>query len=517
MYTKSGPLVIDGNQVYQRQDEPRYLYTKDDATGIFYLINQETNDYTTVQDGSNSYKVCYHQIPNTDRHAKCVKIGSDYYLLNPNGQITNIYISENGMYINRNNVVSPVVCDNGVWKYGVKDNPYWDGYNYYPLPSSDISNQQYPAEPVQGNNYFMIQPHLVYSTSTSLQKSNIIHVPLNYTNGGATHSHNYVTVDLDEALEGNENTPIYILFDGIPSVEINGNAATTGRPVILVFLSENTTRIIYEFQGEEFIGTIYAPVSKIEHIQDLSGTFRGNIIAKFIKIEASNSMAWIQENHLEKYKYEYIEDEEGDYVYVNGKYRKAEVTDTGTRYKKAIVYEYVQDNENGNYVWENGKYRKVEKGENVTGRQLYTKSPVYEYVDKAIKAVSDDIADKIEKANEKVDWTDEDLKMEIYHGLGLEDDEIEAMNKNPNWYNEQTFGRKKSLYQSWRSLYDTYKSDSNKSHLINLLWPWNEHFGIEEGEDKEEKIEESLRLINFRTEYRDASGIINPFIYLTLN
>ena len=270
---------------------------------------------------------------------------------------------------------------------------------------------------------------------------------------------------------------------------------------------------MYEYEGKEFKGTIYAPVSTIEHIQhEENSTFRGNIIGKYINIEAGSSIAWIQENHLEKYRYVYYVDPKGEYILDNGTYRlagKAEIDDSAiTKYVREIVYNYMED-ANGDYVREaNGRYRKWKEGD--TGTRYSRGAAEYDYLDRAIKAVSDKIAEKIEAANQNANLTD-DLKNDIYKKLGLKDDEITAMNKNPNWYNEQTFGRKKELYQSWRTLYDEYKNDKNKAHLVNLLWPWNEHFDI----GKTEPTGDTLRIINFRTEFRDSPK--DPFVDLSLD
>ena len=105
---------------------------------------------------------------------------------------------------------------------------------------------------------------------------------------------------------------------------------------------------------------------------------------------------------------------------------------------------------------------------------------------------------------------------EVYSGLGLTETELEAMKNNSNWYNEQTFGRKKTLYGKWREMYDSDKY--RNSPLRNFLWPWNEHFDVEI-EGSSDETPDKLRLINFRTEYRengDPNAVVDPFIYVTL-
>lgn len=282
LYSKDEYLVIDGYSVHKNNSNMLYLQ---DSNKDSYLIDEETNNYTTIQDGDNNYKVLYHQIPNTDRLAKCVKIGSTYYLVNSDNQVTNIYIDGSGMYINRSGVISPVRCDNGVWQYGVKDNPYWDGYNYYQISTSDISYNKYPLQPIMANS-FDLQNNPRYMTNIKLQKSNIFYVPLKYQKndlGAGVQEHDTLTINIDEPLDGDENIPIYILIDGIEQVKIQGDTttATTKRPVIVVCLSEKTGKLKYEFFGEEFKGTIYAPVSTFEHAKG-SGSLLAILLLKLL-------------------------------------------------------------------------------------------------------------------------------------------------------------------------------------------------------------------------------------------
>ena len=51
--------------------------------------------------------------------------------------------------------------------------------------------------------------------------------------------------------------------------------------------------------------------------------------------------------------------------------------------------------------------------------------------------------------------------------------------------------------------------------MRKLLWPWNEHFGIDVGEDETVITGEILRIINFRTEFRE--GPKDPFVDLALD
>ena len=78
-----------------------------------------------------------------------------------------------------------------------------------------------------------------------------------------------------------------------------------------------------------------------------------------------------------------------------------------------------------------------------------------------------------------------------------------------------TYKEKKLIYGKWKELYD----GESDPEVRNLLWPWNEHFNIESGSGGTVTTPESLRLINFRTEYRengDPDAVVDPFIYMTL-
>ena len=63
------------------------------------------------------------------------------------------------------------------------------------------------------------------------------------------------------------------------------------------------------------------------------------------------------------------------------------------------------------------------------------------------------------------------------------------------------YPEKQNLFTKWKALYEEYKNDPA---IRNILWPWNEHFNIEVGEDQPiiTTVGETLRLINFRTEYQ---------------
>ena len=83
------------------------------------------------------------------------------------------------------------------------------------------------------------------------------------------------------------------------------------------------------------------------------------------------------------------------------------------------------------------------------------------------------------------------------------------------FYSKLGYNDKQKLYNAWKTLQERYPD------FANQLWPWNEHFDIESGEDQ--IVDENLRLINYRTEYQvneDGSvpenKVLDPFIFETL-
>ena len=139
-----------------------------------------------------------------------------------------------------------------------------------------------------------------------------------------------------------------------------------------------------------------------------------------------------------------------------------------------------------------------------------------------IKAVSDAVADRIKEANKKMTDAIKDRLVQAFDGLqyevGNQTQTIHVTADNlgdMTWYNNLTYKEKKLIYGKWKELYD----GESDSEVRNLLWPWNEHFNIESGSGGTVTTPESLRLINFRTEYRengDPEAVVDPFIYMTL-
>ena len=82
-----------------------------------------------------------------------------------------------------------------------------------------------------------------------------------------------------------------------------------------------------------------------------------------------------------------------------------------------------------------------------------------------------------------------------------------------------TLAEKKALYVKWKNLYDK-ETDTIKK---DFLWLWNGVFKITEEEESSETKSETLRLINYRTEYQtkadgtvEEGKVLDPFIFETL-
>lgn len=88
---------------------------------------------------------------------------------------------------------------------------------------------------------------------------------------------------------------------------------------------------------------------------------------------------------------------------------------------------------------------------------------------------------------------------------------------NMNYYMNLTLAQKKQLYVKWKKMYDEADDDEK-----NLLWPFNHLFTMTEssgGDGSTDTTAETLRLINFRTDYQDSSqvnAVVDPFIFLSL-
>lgn len=148
-----------------------------------------------------------------------------------------------------------------------------------------------------------------------------------------------------------------------------------------------------------------------------------------------------------------------------------------------------------------------------------------------IKAVSDAVEERIKEANKEMS---DALKQRLVQAFdGIQYDAGNEWNPDPRtihvtadnlgdmtWYNNLSYKEKKLIYAAWKNLYD----NESDPEIRNLLWPWNEHFGIDISEGQTVTTDETLRLINFRTDFQEKNpdGTVNngekdPFIYLSLD
>lgn len=118
------------------------------------------------------------------------------------------------------------------------------------------------------------------------------------------------------------------------------------------------------------------------------------------------------------------------------------------------------------------------------------------------------VTEEIRKANENnsYDSLSQDIKDDILNTLGIDESKL----GNMDWYNSLSYDDKQSFYRKWKTLYEKYK---NNNAARNVLWPWNQHF-MTNGTTV--TSDESLRLINYRTEHRENHDVVDPFIFESL-
>ena len=452
LYNQTGPLVIDGHTVKYRSNDSNFLYLQDDED--YYPIDKATNTYITVQEGNTSYNICYRVLPYHSQGYlfKCAKIGSNYFLLNQNGGITNIYINGDKAYINKSGGTPDPTRDSTVGLYNNKFQyyngigqwgPNWSGE----VSSSDVTGGLFPTEDgqgicsVQGNgNFFSSQNDKVYEVATH-QSGNIFYVSQDNMQGGAQ----TIYINVDEELNGDEDTPVYIIIeDNMKYVYIVGSESTR-RPIIVAYLGNN--EIQFNYEGAHFKGTIYAPYARIDPLKlDNAGQiFSGSIVARILDGEKTgNNAIYEQVNYL-----------------ANDMEIKAEADKL--KQKAQAASELITND----FLTElAGKFQGITYQENNTGDSI------------TLNITADNFADM-------------------------------------NWYNNLSYWAKQALYRKWKTVYAS-ETDATKR---NLLWLWSSVFTKTEGEGSSENVPEKLRLINFRTEYRengDPEAVVNPFIYVTL-
>lgn len=103
-----------------------------------------------------------------------------------------------------------------------------------------------------------------------------------------------------------------------------------------------------------------------------------------------------------------------------------------------------------------------------------------------------------------------DLIDRLVSGLGINKSDL----GNMDYYMNLTLAQKKQLYVKWKKMYDE-ADDAEK----NLLWPFNGLFTMTNSSSEggsSETTQETLRLINYRTENRKDDSVVDPFIFKSL-
>ena len=135
-----------------------------------------------------------------------------------------------------------------------------------------------------------------------------------------------------------------------------------------------------------------------------------------------------------------------------------------------------------------------------------------DYTDTDVAQATQDIVSNISSAT-----LPDNIKADVLNtyatSLGIEVSDL----TDSLFYSKLGYNDKQTLYNAWKTLQDRY------SDYADYLWPWNEHFNIESGEDQTVTTDETIRLINYRTEYQvneDGSipenKVLDPFIFVSL-
>lgn len=113
-----------------------------------------------------------------------------------------------------------------------------------------------------------------------------------------------------------------------------------------------------------------------------------------------------------------------------------------------------------------------------------------DYIDTDVAAVTSEIENNIKNATALPD----DIKTQVMQRYA------NALSKNlsdmddPLFYSKLGYNEKQTLYTTWKALRSEFSEYANK------LWPWNEHFNIESGEDQTVTTPDNIRIINPRVE-----------------
>ena len=498
-------LVIDGKNVQRRADTGS-LYIKDGED--YYAIDESTNNYIYVQDGSNQYKVKYVRPQNAGYTCKCVNIGGYNYLLNTSGQTSNCFVTtqfnNQQLAINLPNGLGtrPLKYENGEWKYGEAK----DGNNYndwYTVAPEQFSGGSAPADFL--NTVFDPNDpkYLAHATNDEIN-SGVFFAPKYRSDGQQNTTFDII---IDEPLQGDEDTPIYIIVEeGVSQLHINGTASSS-RPVIIAYLA-HSNQIKFDLTGNvEFKGVIYAPYANLE-TSNFQGTFRGNIIAKNMTMSSGQPATWIQHNYLENDQDIQVVDAVIEQKIENAHTSYASLTQAEqdalqTEITNAFITEILSSQnakqkaklygelfpERYAELYENYKTEVLENNNNFGHSELFVSW------------------NELSDAN-KYDWggLGTNLYTELYNKLNASEkadsvmiEKLKEKILDKVFYNNKlTYVDKQSGYRAWRTLYDKYKNEGYK----DIIWPWNTNSqtNTNGGQTVTVTTPDNIRLINPRVE-----------------
>lgn len=410
LYTTN--VKLDGNQVYKAKagnnDEITFLK----KNGRFYAYDDENSDYAYIagREHVESNRVEYME------------------LYDRGGKHSAAYVEENGKkwLLDKN--------------YAVTDSYFKDGQVYEGNQKPYIFILDLQNNSQDGNKYQKSVLSNVFYFSADYLGSDNSPVEISIKNP--------ITID-----NGKKDEPIYVIIENNVKKEASSvklHIANNVRPIIVIYFGEKNILFTGEDNKEANL-TVYAPYGTFGRTKDneqinFTSTFKGNVIAKGIAIQAGGGGTWVVKNHFK------TED---------GKYKNDDVSKAIKKIDDGIESEIKQNNQQ----------------------------------------LPDSVKDAIADAYKSVfGVTKEELKAELFRDKDKTDAENdEQKKKNKLSYSQLGYEKKQDLYTAWKGLvadYPAYK---------DMLWPWNDHFDLDltttvtPGQPTTTS-ESTLRLINPRTE-----------------
>lgn len=107
---------------------------------------------------------------------------------------------------------------------------------------------------------------------------------------------NNLSIEINQAISGDKNKPLYIICDNINNLNTSANM-TDGRPIVLVYTG--TYQVTMNCNGGTFTGNIYSPFGSV-FVNDNRHMFYGSIVAaKNIQLQSQGYYA--QKNYTRPY------------------------------------------------------------------------------------------------------------------------------------------------------------------------------------------------------------------------